>query len=167
MNAVNKNNDTALIYATQSDRAQCVEKLITSGADVNHKFSDGTTLLMRAVEACDVNLTDARGGIRTFPGIMNGRYPHVNTLIEAGADVNVPDAAGNTPLGYDSWVKMLIDAGADVNSVGEFGHTPVIAATLHEHIICLEILSKSGADLNAVSIFGERAILWAAVKDDP
>ena len=173
VNAANNNNDTALILAAQNDRTECVEKLITAGADVNHMFSDGSTLLMRTIEACDVNLADARGGHRSFPGVMNGRYPHVNALMEAGADVNQPDATGNTPLiaaaarGYDSWVKMLIEAGADVNSVGEFGHTPVIAATLHEHINCLEILSKSGADLNAVSTFGESAILWAVVKEDP
>ena len=107
---------------------------------MNYMFFDRSTLLMRAIEACDVSLADARGGYRPPPGIMNGRYPHMNSLIEAGADVNQPDATGNTPLiaasarGYDPCVKILIEAGTDVNSVGEFGHTPLIAATLHEHI---------------------------------
>ena len=60
--------------------AQRVKKLIESGADVNEEDSDGDRAIIVAAERNDI-------GILTL-------------LTDAGADLNVKNHSGMTPLGY-------------------------------------------------------------------
>jgi ankyrin repeat protein len=55
-------------------------------------------------------------------------------LVAAGADVNVTDNTGWTPLmratyaGHSDAIRALIDAGADVNATNIFGRTALTMA---------------------------------------
>ena len=55
----------------------------------------------------------------------------VETLIEAGADVNTADCQGNTPISESAafnrveCLKLLVKAGADVNTRNKAGSTPI------------------------------------------
>lgn len=97
---------TALYLATISNRVRVVEALLKYGADPNQRFSYRSPVDHR-LEADRVAL----------------HYVSSNdiagALLKAGADVNVADAAGATPLmlasfhGHVSVVKTLLAAGAN------------------------------------------------------
>ncbi len=58
-----------------------------------------------------------------------GDFSFIKLLIDAGADVNVKDGYGRTPLFYAlgdiSLVKLLIEAGADIDSRSKRGRTAI------------------------------------------
>ena len=77
----------------------------------------------------------------------------IKKLIVAGADLNVVNAYGQTPLnlaagrGHDTLCKTLIEAGADVNVADTSGWTPFHWAGLARQETCMRILIDAGADL--------------------
>jgi ankyrin repeat protein len=75
-------------------------------------------------------------------------------LIDGGADLNVADRRGRTPLhqacdkGNGSIVTMLIDGGADLNLADGRGCTPLHLACTAGHEAVVRILIDGGADLS-------------------
>ena len=69
-----------LLYAAEKGQKEIAELLITKGADVNAKDSQGWTLLQHAA--------------------INGHKEIAQLLIANGADVNAKDHNGETPLDY-------------------------------------------------------------------
>ncbi len=89
---------TALIAAAHLGHHEVVAILIEAGAPLDHVNNLGWTALMESVVLGD------------------GGPDHVETarlLVEAGADISIPDRAGATPLdharrrGYDDMVSLL------------------------------------------------------------
>ena len=78
----------------------------------------------------------------------------VNTLIQAGADVNASDRYLETPLVKaiqmctEKNVKLLIEAGASVNTETSNYHTPLFVAIKKNK--CVNLLIKGGADVNYI-----------------
>ena len=81
-------------------------------------------------------------------------------MIEAGADVNLADKDGQTPLfraalkghifrdvltRHIESVKALIDAGADVNQADNVGRNPLDMASSGGHIEVVRMLIDAGA----------------------
>ena len=68
----------------------------------------------------------------------------VELLISAGADVNVKDYKGDTPLHRAVWMdnielaKLLIASGTDVNAKDNYGETPLHLAKSEEMKVLLE-----------------------------
>ena len=94
---------TALIAAAHLGHADVVRELIRAGAPLDHVNNLGWTALIESIVLGD-------GGAR-----------HVDTLralVDAGANVNLPDRSGTTPLalargrGYTTMVEILRKAGA-------------------------------------------------------
>ena len=87
----------------------------------------------------------------------NGHEACIATLIAAGADPNVADNRGNTPLhrvalgGYKACVAALIAAGADPNAVNDDGYTSLHWAVYNNHEACVAALVAAGADPNIVN----------------
>ena len=60
---------------------------------------------------------------------LDGRVESARLLIEAGADINLANSSGNTPLsvaarnGHIAIVKLLLEAGALVNTIDTVSHT--------------------------------------------
>lgn len=82
-------------------------------------------------------------------------------LITAGADVNVKDISGKTPLypaiaaGWDRYIERLLKAGADVNVRDIYGWTPLHYAVRYRKSKIIRIIVDAGGDINALNYIGE------------
>ena len=101
---VNRYGGTALIPAAERGHVGTVQLLLEkTDVDVNHVNKLGWTALLEAIVLSD-------GGIN--------HQEIIRLLIENGADVNLPDGDGKTPLelarekGFSEIEQILIDAGA-------------------------------------------------------
>lgn len=78
----------------------------------------------------------------------------VKLLLEHGADRNLADLKGYTPLaiaaeeGHKKMVKILLKYGADVNAVSGHNVTPLYYALSNGHNELAELLIKKGADID-------------------
>lgn len=129
--------DPVLILAVRNSKIEMVQALITAGADLDQKNRDGNTALVYAIKKTHwrdleehffpivgILLEEVNSEILADLKISMNRNNEIKRkiapmLIVAGADPNLQNSAGNTPLilaadnqDYDM-VKMLISAGAD------------------------------------------------------
>ncbi len=64
-----------------------------------------------------------------YRACLDGRVESARLLIDAGADINLANSSGNTPLsvaarnGHAHIVKMLLEAGALVNTIDAVSRT--------------------------------------------
>jgi len=84
-----------------------------------------------------------------------GHREVVDALIGHGADVNLAQAGGGTPLirashaGHLEIINALIEHGADVNAASQDGATPLMAACVSGDGRTAELLLSKGADPRA------------------
>jgi len=100
-----------------------------------------------------------------------GTLQQIEAAIKEGADVNVKNNNGDTPLimvaekGNPEAIDMLIQAGADVNAKNSLGYTALmVAARNNENPEVFDALIKAGADVNAKESFNNTALLFAATE---
>ncbi|MBM3356119.1 MAG: ankyrin repeat domain-containing protein [Betaproteobacteria bacterium] len=102
-NVTSRYDGTALIAAAHLGHAEVVRTLIGAGAPLDHVNNLGWTALIESIVLGD-------GGPR--------HTDTLNALVEAGANVNLADRNGQTPLalarrrGYTEMAKLLERAGA-------------------------------------------------------
>ena len=103
VDAKDRFNGTGLIRAAERGYAKIVARLLETDIDVDHVNRLGWTALLEAVI------------------LGEGGRPHVRTvrlLVEAGADVDIPDESGTTALaharrrGFKAIARILVEAGA-------------------------------------------------------
>ena len=119
---------SALEYACQGGRVQCVRLLIKAGASVNMVNNTyGSTCLIVAAE--------------------NGHTDIVQLLIDSGAELEIADKlTGITPLlsacreGYIDTVKLLLENGANVNATNSHGYTVLMFAKHFKHDVIVKML---------------------------
>ncbi|WP_264954023.1 MULTISPECIES: ankyrin repeat domain-containing protein [unclassified Wolbachia] len=91
--------------------------------------------------------------------VLNGRLDIVEALSKNGADVEVKDSNGDTPLhkaafwGYSNIVNALLENGADVK-VKKNGKTPLHSAATGGHLKIVQALLKNKADVNVTDNYG-------------
>ncbi len=136
---------------------ESTQLLIENGLKVNYKDSTGKTALHYATKRQEEFL------------------PIIKYLLKQGADINMVDNIGNTPLVYCAYslffyyeeeiVKFLIDSGADLNAVGLKGSLLHIV-TNHwsgskTELDRIEYLIHKGADVNVSDANGWTPIFCA------
>ena len=129
-----------------------------SGSEIQEMISRRETLF--SVTPLTMVIIGARGGVAGFnPDGSPMKTDHIkifDRLLSLGADVNVHDFAGYTPLhhcltlvGNDLTLKMaekLVKARANVNARNRFGATPLIEPLMGNKYEFVEFLLKNGAD---------------------
>lgn len=78
--------------------------------------------------------------------------PWMGFLLQNGADANLKDKDGNSPLGvaamtaFPDGVRVLLASRAQVDAANSRGETPLIKAVHMKDVDSVELLLKSGAD---------------------
>ena len=134
VNLKDQSGNIAIIQAvTNSDAHDCTKLLTETGAAVNMKENNGTTV---------------------HGTLFNRYYKCINLLITAGADVNVAGSDGDAVLIHAvrqcgcECVNRLIQAGVDVNKTDKDGVAVLFMALWKDTSTMLKLLLKSGADVN-------------------
>ena len=163
---------TALIRAACISNFKCIEHLLNVGANVNGTTAENITALMAVCgihsEYFCTKLIKCTGN--TYLSEHYSALKSTETLINAGADVNIKDYAGITPLIKAIWrhhkecVPILLAAGADVNATDPEGSSALILAIRTGKDETFDQLLKAGADVNIVNNTGDTALLAATVK---
>lgn len=135
LNAVGKEGETVLHVAAAGGHLDIVEKLVEHGADVNAVARQGTALMQGAF----------------YPAIC--RF-----LLEHGADPNLADADGDTPLMRAAQMRkveiaeMLLAAGAKAGAARERRDSPLHHAARSGSVEMVTLLIRHGADASAPGI---------------
>ncbi len=138
--ALDERREPVVVLAAAAGEPKALQMVIESGADVPARNAQGQSALHRTINAENVRI-----------------------LLKAGADPNVRDNGGRTPLhsvsGFPAIVgqateaaAVLIGAGADVNSRDLLEITPLFVAAQHCNHSMIEALLRARADPNARSV---------------
>lgn len=129
---------TALMWASNLDKSDHVRTLLTCGAQLDHANVWGSHALHFATK--------------------RGSFNSVVALVEAGADPNVTDFYGATPLHLlcssdqsSPIVAFLVDRGANIEAQNCFGHTPLNKAVLERRYDSVISLAEHGAGINLLT----------------
>ena len=138
INTTDRNGYTPLLYAAWAGDTEALDLLLQAGtaAGINHRDSEeGVTPLHAAVIICrDIEGASAENVFR---------------LIAAGADANIPDRDGWTPLHSCAFyhlphlIPALLSAGADPALRDMWGNTPGDIARSKSHTDIIPLLERA------------------------
>ena len=161
---------TALTRALNRNHHECVDLLVKAGVDFDNKDELSAFLLsarggigVGVEKETDVNAPDQNGCTALHSAIKMGRPQAVlDSLLKLGAEANVIDDCGYTPLLYAvekeqiNYVSALISAGADVNH-----KYPLLLASKHGSSEIVKTLIDAGADVNLQDNQGDSPLIHA------
>ncbi len=142
VNKTDKDGATALIRASARGHSECVDMLVKAKAIVNIAETKRWTALMLA--AMEGHTDCVRKLIKAGACV-----DMVNTNQATALMLAVQKA---------SCVSLLLDAGADVNHVDEAGETASMSAAFFGDIPSLTILLRAGAEVGIVDNVGQNAL---------
>ena len=187
---VNEQGETALIVAAKEELnvegdelLEVVEFLIDNDADVDARDDDGRSALTWAIERNNFAMVDLilEAGADINQTADDGRTPFswarerdmAVKLIDAGADIEEPDAEGRNALmraarrSQPGTVQVLIAEGLDVNHTDNYGRHSLIYLTSYfreEYPEMVELLLENGAEIDLQDEQGRTALRWAAER---
>ena len=170
-----------LVELVEKGKLGDLQSLLSAGAPVDSRDSEGLTLLMIAAlnnkhnivsylleKGAQVNAVCGNQWTPLMHSAVGGDVKVAQTLIEAGADVNAKTDDGNTAIleaaysGNDEVLKLLIEKGADINCRAKNRGTPLTEACWQGNPSSINILLEHGADIHARCRYGDTVLSWAA-----
>ncbi|MCK6484499.1 MAG: ankyrin repeat domain-containing protein [Phycisphaerae bacterium] len=151
MNTTADSMKKAVSNAAEKGNASELQRLITDGADINHR--SGMTGATALHDAAALNK----------PGMAH-------LLLTHGADIAAADDRGKTALHDASWydhtdvAKMLLDKGADVDAVDRNGRTALHDAAEAGSEEAIQLLLNRGANVHAIDDYGRTAEQLARLR---
>jgi ankyrin repeat protein len=144
--------------AASSGNLKALSRLIEKGGDVNScSIKNSNCTALHVASYC-------------------GYEDIVNYLLENGADVNLGNDLGYTPLmassrqGYIKIVDLLIKYGANINQLDKEGFSALVfAAGYSENSKVTSTLIKNGADINSKTITGTTPLslaIWFGLTEN-
>jgi uncharacterized protein len=159
-----------IVAAGKHGSIAIMEALLDHGALMCSQDQNGNTALMEAIRRCCsdnalfllsfntetdfINIVDDLGMSALSLAVSYGNFIIAKELVARGADINVQDINGNTPILHALWnfanpdvgmVATLLDAGCDVNHQNNKGITPLMLAASHFAIVQMDFELGSGA----------------------
>lgn len=138
---------------------------------VKKKNGQEVTDMLAGPGATLINSRDITTGESALHIVVNRRDRlWLDFLIARGANVNIRDARGVTPLvlasnlNFIEGVEILVARGARVDEPSDTGETPLIAAVHARNIELMRILLRAGADPNRTDNSGRSARDYAALE---
>lgn len=145
--------ESRLLKAARTGKAEKVKDLIVRGVSIDHRDRNGRTPLLLAVRSNHV------GAARQ--------------LIKAGADVNAKDSIQDTPFlyagaeGRDEILSLILATGkANLKDTNRYGGVALIPAAHHGYPGTVRILLEAGVDVDHVNHLGWTALLEAVILGD-
>ncbi|SDZ66811.1 ankyrin repeat domain-containing protein [Pseudomonas sp. NFIX28] len=102
--------------------------------------------------------------------VRDGQLPKVQALISQGANLNVRDSDGSSPLllataaNQVEIARALIEAGADVNQKNLIHDSPYLLAGASGRNAILQLTLAHGADLKSTNRYGGTALIPACER---
>ena len=160
-----------LHYAAMHGHYDIAKLLVDAGANVNAEDSQNRTPLYKAVLAGHKDVAGLLVRKKAYVSFSElhfaafmGDLSEVRGIIEEGADVDVKDGQGRTPLlfaalgGNRQVVEFLVEKGADINARNEQGRTILHTIARNGDKDMVELLISKGADVNAKANTGAATI---------
>ncbi len=144
-----------IILSAVNGYLEFVQLLLEQDADVNAINNDGATALHYIALNTENNTNE---------------HSIVELFLSNGADVDIKDGNGDTPLTIASYraksdlAKLLIDAGADVSEKNNRDFTALMLAVQAGNIELVKTLLDAGADVHADRLRGGTALSVASDK---
>jgi ankyrin repeat protein len=180
VDAVDKDNGTALFNATVFNKIQATKILLKANAQVNHCSNDGFIALSSiAVLDCaelveilltagaDPTIKDDTGATALHYAAIFGATDTIQELLKAKVDLNVRNNDGYTPVLYAALnsnyrsVQILLDGGADVDSLDKDNRTAIMNAIKSGNHAIAQLLIQKGCALNIRDIHGFTPLMYA------
>ncbi|MBI1761137.1 MAG: ankyrin repeat domain-containing protein [Acidobacteria bacterium] len=119
----------------------------------------------------NLNAKDENGWAPLHEAVLNGDAASVRYLLKKGADPNVSNRAGLTPLmlavGDPEKLALLLESGAKVNAVSAEGKSALLLAAAQKRALpAVKLLLRKGAQVNQQDKRGGTALLMAARNGD-
>ncbi|KAF3920306.1 Ankyrin-2 [Arthrobotrys entomopaga] len=178
VNRITYYGKTALWIAASVGSDESIKALIDAGADPNPMIASGETALFVAAskgreQAVRILLENGARDSVNHPSVIDqmtpifaaikNRVQHatiVKLLLDAGAEVNIKDMNGRTPLfeaarrGHHDIIKLLISAGINVDSQDSQQRTALFSTIDGFREDAARLLLDAGANVNIKNILG-------------
>ena len=177
----NSHGNTPLHAASISNTKDLVELLIENGANVNAKNDSGESALMRSTQdgnhqiaqllidngANPLDVYFSEKDVSLFQAANKGDVESLSQQLNSGADVNVKNRYGMTPLhvaakfASKEVIELLIDKKADIDAQSESGQSALHFAISQQEKENFQLLILKGADVNLKTQDGD-SLLYVA-----
>lgn len=187
MNVVDNDHYTPLYLSVIRHSIRTMKVLLDAGADYTIQSAKGSPPLLVAamynhtdslkelIRVVDINFQCADGYSALHLVVNNNNEEAVQMLINMGANVNITDCLGMTPLMHAvSWeylglIELLITAGADMDITDNRGYTALHPIITGGSLQCINILLNAGIDCESYLIdrcitFDTFTVTWMPTK---